>query len=176
MAIESAAIPLPSEVIMPFSGYLVSTGIFSLFGIALAGAIGSVIGSLFLYALGYFGGRPLIEKYGRYIFISHRDLQRADAFFSKYGHFANFIGRLLPVFRTYISFPAGIARSKLPGFVCFTFSGSFLWSLLLGWIGQKLGQNWNSLSRYFHQADAIIGYSLALAIIWYVYRHFRRID
>src|SRR5258708_3606188 len=108
MAIESAAIPLPSEVVMPFSGFLVAQGRFTLAGIALAGAIGSVIGSAVLYAIGYYGGRPLALKYGKYIFINHSDLERAEKFFVKHGDLANFLGRILPILRTFISFPAGL--------------------------------------------------------------------
>ena len=124
MGIESAAIPLPSEVIMPFSGFLVSEGRFTLFGIALAGAVGSVIGSWATFWIGRYGGRPLIIKYGRWVLITEHDLNLVDNFFSKYGLWATFIGRVLPVFRTYISIPAGIAKVKFWPFTAACFIGS----------------------------------------------------
>ena len=110
MAIESACIPLPSEIIMPFSGYLVSTGRFSLIGVSLAGAVGCVVGSVIAYWIGYYGGRPMAEKYGKYVLVTKHDLDIADKFFNKYGNTAVFISRLLPVVRTFISLPAGISR------------------------------------------------------------------
>src|SRR5215468_8911535 len=121
MAIESACIPLPSEVIMPFSGYLVYLGRFSLWAVSLAGAVGCVVGSLVAYWLGMYGGRPLIERFGRYVLVSHRDLDLADRWFSRYGEAIVFASRLLPVVRTFIAFPAGIARMNLTRFVVYTF-------------------------------------------------------
>lgn len=173
MAIESAAIPLPSEIIMPFAGYLAGIGTFSLLGVTLAAAIGSAIGSSILYGIGYYGGRPLIERYGRYIMIRHQDLNSAEVFFKKYGRASNFIGRLIPVIRTFISFPAGVAKVNFKEFVFFSFLGSFIWSLFLGYIGLKLGQNWEKLHAYAHGVDYIIGGLLVLAVIWYIYRHMR---
>lgn len=171
MAIESAAIPLPSEVIMPFSGFLVSEGRFTLQGIAVAGAVGSVIGSWVTYFLGKFGGRPLVRKYGRYVLITEHDLEITDRFFARFGIWATFFGRVLPVVRTYISIPAGIARTKFWPFTAATFVGSYIWSLLLGWIGLKLGENWESLRHYFRGADIIIVILIVIGIIWWVRRH-----
>src|SRR5437764_11057819 len=116
MAIESACIPLPSEVIMPFSGYLVYTGRFNLWLVALAGAVGCVVGSMVAYWVGRVGGRPLIEKYGKYVLISRRDLDLADRWFARYGEVIVFASRLLPVVRTFIAFPAGVARMNLTRF------------------------------------------------------------
>src|SRR6266566_1498089 len=145
MAIESACIPLPSEIIMPFSGYLVFTGELTLWGIALAGAVGCVLGSLAAYYVGIHGGRPLVEKYGNYVLISHHDLQLADRWFQQHGDITIFIGRLLPVIRTFIAFPAGLARMPVSRFVVYTFVGSLIWCYALGWIGIQLGQHWNTL-------------------------------
>jgi len=131
MAIESAAIPLPSEIIMPFAGSLIPAGRFSLLGIALAGAIGSTIGSWATYWIGRYGGRPLVERYGKYILISAHDLNLADKFFARYGAWSTFIGRVLPIFRTYISIPAGITKVPFGLFTLTSITGSFLWSLLL---------------------------------------------
>ena len=174
MAMESSAIPLPSEVIMPFAGYLVSLGTFTLLGASLAGAIGSVVGSAVLYAVGYYGGRPLIEKYGKYVFIRNEDLESSERFFRKYGVASNLIGRLLPVVRTFISFPAGVAKVDLKKFLFYSFVGSFIWSLFLGYIGLKLGQNWTSLRKYFHGLDYLVVAVLAIGAVGYIYRHFKK--
>jgi membrane protein DedA with SNARE-associated domain len=171
MAIESACIPLPSEIIMPFSGYLVFTGQMRLWVVALAGAFGCVLGSLLAYWLGAVGGRPLVEKYGRYVLISHHDLDLADRWFQRHGDITIFLGRLLPVVRTFIAFPAGVARMPLWRFNLYTFAGSFIWCWALAWIGMQLGQNWNTLGVYFHRFDAVIGIALLAGAIWYVWRH-----
>ncbi|OGD67110.1 alkaline phosphatase [Candidatus Berkelbacteria bacterium RIFCSPHIGHO2_12_FULL_36_9] len=175
MAIESANIPLPSEIIMPFSGYLVSTGQFNLWWAGFYGAVGCVVGSILSYWLGAYGGRPLVEKYGKYILISHHDLDSADRFFKKYGDAAVFIGRLLPVVRTFISFPAGIARMNFGRFVIYSFLGSLPFTLLLAYIGQKLGENREILKTYFHRFDIIIGIIILAGIVWYIWRHVKNI-
>lgn len=171
MAIESANIPLPSEVIMPFSGFLVAKGEMNLWLVGLAGGIGCVVGSVFSYYLGYFGGRPLIEKYGKYILISHHDLDSADKWFKNRGDATVFIGRLLPVVRTFISFPAGIARMNIWKFIVYSFVGSVIWSIFLAFVGKKMGDNWERLRGYFHGFDWVILFLIALGIIWWVWRH-----
>ena len=178
MAIESACIPLPSEVIMPFSGYLVSTHQFNLWGVGIAGAFGCVVGSLVAYWVGMYGGRPVIEKYGRYVLISHHDLDMADRWFSRYGEAIVFASRLLPVIRTFIAFPAGVARMNLTRFVVYTFAGSLPWCLGLAYVGQKLGEKWNqdeTLKTLFHRFDFIIGIVGVVAITWWVWRHLRQL-
>ncbi len=174
MAIESACIPLPSEIIMPFSGYLVFRGDFSLLWVGLAGAVGCVAGSIPAYYLGLYGGRPLIEKYGKYVLVSHHDLDIADRWFQRYGDWAIFFSRLLPVVRTFISFPAGVARMNFPRFIIYTFVGSFPWCLGLAYAGMKLGQKWDTLGHYFHEFDVVIGILIALGIIFYIWRHLKR--
>jgi membrane protein DedA with SNARE-associated domain len=171
MAIESACIPLPSEIIMPFSGYLVFKGEMTLWGIAVAGALGCVLGSLVAYYVGSYGGRPLIEKYGKYVLVSRRDLALADRWFERHGDVTIFIGRLLPVIRTFIAFPAGVARMNLWRFNLYTFAGSLIWCYGLGWVGMTLGEHWDTLGPYFHEFDAIIGVVLLIAVAWYVRRH-----
>lgn len=173
MGIESACIPLPSEIIMPFSGYLVSTGSLTLWGVATAGAVGCVLGSLAAYGVGAWGGRPLVVKYGKYVLISHHDLDLADRWFQRHGDITIFIGRLLPVVRTFIAFPAGVARMSLWRFVFYTFVGSLLWCWGLAWIGRKLGENWDTLGVYFHRFDALIGVVLVAGVVWYVWRHIK---
>src|SRR6267378_1139270 len=138
MAIESACIPLPSEIIMPFSGYLVSTGRFTLWGVALAGAIGNVLGSWIGYGLGVAGGRPLAERLSRWRILRIGEYDRANGWLQKHGIQVAFWTRLLPIVRTFLSFPAGAARVPLVRFSAYTFAGSFLWSLLLAWIGIQL--------------------------------------
>jgi membrane protein DedA with SNARE-associated domain len=173
MAIESACIPLPSEVIMPFSGYLVFVGKFSLWSVALAGAIGCVVGSIPAYYLGMYGGRPLVEKYGKYILMSHRDLDLADRWFSRHGEATVFFARLLPVIRTFIAFPAGVARMEMKRFIAYTFAGSLPWCLGLAYVGKVMGEQWPTLREYFHKFDLLIGAVLLAGIVWYVRRHFR---
>src|SRR5258708_3564342 len=176
MAIESACIPLPSEIIMPFSGYLVSTGQLNLWGVALAGAVGCVVGSLVAYWVGMYGGRPLIEKYGRYVLLSRHDLDLADRWFASHGEIIVFVSRLLPAIRTFIAFPAGVARMNLTRFVIYTFAGSLPWCLGLAYVGQKLGEKWNkddTLKTWFHRFDFLIGVVILLAVVWWVWRHIR---
>lgn len=171
MAIESACIPLPSEIIMPFSGYLVSRGEFSLIGVSLAGAIGCVIGSVVAYWIGYHGGRPMAEKYGKYVLVTQHDLDMADRFFHKYGNTAVFVSRLLPVVRTFISLPAGIAKMNFTTFVIYTFLGSLPFCYFLAYVGKKLGDNWNTLGGYFHKFDLAIGILVVIGLVWFVKRH-----
>jgi membrane protein DedA with SNARE-associated domain len=171
MAIESACIPLPSEIIMPFSGYLVSTGQFSLWGVALAGSLGCVFGSSLAYWIGYYGGRPMAEKYGKYVLVTHHDLDIADRFFEKYGNFAVFFSRLLPVVRTFISLPAGIARMNFWQFSVYTFLGSFPFCYFLAYVGKKMGDNWDTLGVYFHKFDIAIGVVILVGLVWFVRRH-----
>ena len=173
MAIESACIPLPSEVIMPFSGYLVFLGKYSLWSVGLAGAFGCVVGSIPAYYLGMYGGRPLIEKYGKYILISRHDLDMADRWFERYGEATVFFARLLPVIRTFIAFPAGVSRMEMKRFIIYTFAGSFPWCLGLAYIGMVLGEQWPTLREYFHKFDLLIGAVIVAAVVWYVRRHLR---
>lgn len=173
MAIESACIPLPSEIIMPFAGFLVFKGEMLLWGVALAGAIGCVLGSIPAYYVGMYGGRPLVEKYGKYLLISHRDLNMAERWFSQHGEITIFIARLLPAVRTFIAFPAGVARMNMPKFIAYTFIGSLIWCYLLAYAGMKLGENWVGLQVYFHQFHYVIVAGGLVFIAWYVLRHFK---
>jgi membrane protein DedA with SNARE-associated domain len=173
MAIESACIPLPSEVIMPFSGYLVSTGRFGLWAVALAGALGCNLGSLVAYYVGAWGGRPLVERYGRYVLISRHDLGMADHFFSRWGEWAVFIARLLPVVRTFIALPAGISRMNVWRFHLYTFLGSLPWCLALAYAGMKLGPRYVILREYFHRFDTLLGILIIAAVAWFVYNRWK---
>ena len=173
MAIESACIPLPSEVIMPFSGYLVHTGRFNLLLVATVGALGCNLGSAIAYAIGYYGGRPLVEKYGSYILLSRNELDLADRFFTRYGDATVFVSRLLPVVRTFIALPAGVARMPQLRFHLYTFLGSWPWCLGLAYLGMKAGENWRYLGKYFHQFDKVIGAALLALILWFVWSRWK---
>lgn len=175
MAVESACIPLPSEIIMPFSGYLVSRGELSLWGVALAGALGCVLGSLIAYGVGAWGGRRLVQRYGRYLLISQRDLAMADGWFERHGDITILVGRLLPVVRTFIAFPAGVARMAMGKFLIYTFIGSLIWCWALAWVGQRLGEHWDTLGTYFHRFDTFIAALILAGAVWWVWRHLRHL-
>jgi membrane protein DedA with SNARE-associated domain len=172
MAIESAAIPLPSEVIMPFAGFSAASGHFNLLGLALAGAIGSTIGSLVTYYIGYHGGRIWMQKYERVLHVSEGELGFTEKFFNRFPLTSTLVGRVLPVVRTFISIPAGIAKVPVGRFLAYAFIGSFVWSYFLAFLGKKLGDHWDTLGKYFHQLDAVIVGVVAIAIIWWLWHHF----
>jgi len=180
MAIESACIPLPSEVIMPFSGALTIGSIaaqynrepFTLVLVALFGAVGCNVGSVVAYEIGYYGGRPLVQKFGAYILLSQKELDWADHFFERYGDWTVFVSRLLPVVRTFIALPAGIARMPRLRFHVFTFLGSFPWCLMLAYVGMKLGEKWETdprLKIWFHRFDAIILAVIVITVVVFVW-------
>ncbi|MGH7862576.1 MAG: DedA family protein [Candidatus Dormibacteraceae bacterium] len=171
MAIESACIPLPSEIILPMAGWMVSRQVFSLWGATIAGVVGCLIGSSVAYWVGALGGRPLLDRYGRYLLISHHDLDVADRWFGRYGQGAIFFSRLLPVVRTFISLPAGIARMPFGLFLLYTALGSLPWSLALVYAGKSLGDNWEALRPLFQKFDVVIVVLAVIAVALYVYRH-----
>lgn len=171
MALESAGIPIPSEAIMPFSGFLVAKGQFVFWPAVFFGAFGNLFGSWLAYWIGLKGGRPLIEKYGKYIFLSEHDLNIADRWFSRYGEWIVFFGRLLPVIRTYISFPAGISKMNFRKFSIYTFIGVFIWSFLFAWLGVKLGNNWEMIREKLHNIDVLIAVLIFLGIVGFIYKH-----
>lgn len=176
MAIESACIPLPSEIIMPFAGYLVYTGRFNLYIVATAGAVGCNIGSAIAYWVGAYGGRPLVERVGRYVLLNRRDLDRATTYFERYGSITVLIARLLPVVRTFIALPAGIARMPQRRFHLYTFIGSWPWCLALAYVGMRLGNAWNTdprLKGVLHKADVAIIVLIVLAAAWFVRTHWK---
>lgn len=173
MAIESACIPLPSELIMPFAGYLVFEGTMKLLIVATAGAIGCNVGSLISYEIGCYGGRPLVERYGRWVLLGRRELDWADRFFARWGYLAVFIARLLPVVRTFIALPAGISRMPRVRFHIYTFLGSWPWCLALAWFGMKLGENWRELGKYLHKFDAVILAAIVVGVVWFIWTHWQ---
>lgn len=177
MAVESACIPLPSEIILPFAGYEVYRGYMNLFLVATAGAIGCNIGSFVAYWIGAKGGRPLVERYGRWVLMSHHDLDLMTTFFVKYGSITVLISRLLPVVRTFIAFPAGIARMPQIRFHIYTFVGSWPWCFALAYAGMKLGEAWQTDPRFhewFHRFHTLIIVVLVLLAAWFLWTHIRR--
>jgi membrane protein DedA with SNARE-associated domain len=170
MALESACILIPSEVIMPFAGYLAGAGRFSVLWVIILGAIGNLIGSIVAYAIGFYGGRRLVEKYGKYILVNKEEINRADNFFHKYGNLSVFFSRLLPIIRTFISLPAGIAKMPFWRFSFYTFIGSLFWSGILAYLGVFLGNKWQTIEVYFRKIDWLIGILLIIGIIWFVYK------
>jgi membrane protein DedA with SNARE-associated domain len=176
MAIESACIPLPSEIIMPFSGYLVFLGRFNLFWVATAGALGCNIGSAVAYWIGAYGGRPMVERFGRFVLLDKHDLERTTHFFLKYGSITVFISRLLPVVRTFIALPAGVAKMPQLRFHIYTFLGSWPWCFALAYAGMKLGQGWETDPRFkavFHQFHTVVVVALLAGIAWFLWSHLK---
>ena len=176
MAIESACIPLPSEIIMPFSGYLVSTGRFDLWLVATAGAIGCNVGSVLGYEAGKRGGRPFVERWGAYVLLNMEHLAQAERFFARWGSITVLVCRLLPFIRSFIAFPAGVARMPLVRFHIYTFVGSWPWCFGLAWVGMKLGAAWHTdprLSHILHYADAAVIVVLAIGILWFVWHQLK---
>ncbi len=177
MGIESACIPLPSEIIMPFAGYLIYQGHFSLFWAATMGAIGCNLGSEIAYWIGAKGGRPLVERYGRFVLMNHHDLDRMTLFFEKYGSITVLLARLLPVVRTFIAFPAGIAKMSKLRFHLYTFAGSWPWCFALAFAGMTLGEKWHTDPRFyaaFHRFHLAVEIALLAAIVWFVWSHLKR--
>jgi membrane protein DedA with SNARE-associated domain len=171
MAIESACIPLPSEIIMPAAGVLVAQGKMNLHLAAAAGAAGNLLGSWLAYGVGAWGGRPFLERYGKFFLISRHDLEIADRFFEKYGEFAVFLTRCMPAVRTFISLPAGIARMRFWRFSFYTLVGAWIWSYLFTYIGIKLGENLEPLRHVMHRLDLLVGLVLIAGVAWFVWRH-----
>jgi membrane protein DedA with SNARE-associated domain len=168
MALQSACIPIPSEIIMPFAGYKLAHNVVQL--------IASNLGSIPAYWLGARGGRPMVERYGRYILLNPRDLDLADRFFNRYGSITVLIGRMLPIIRTFIAFPAGIARMNQLRFHIYTFIGSFPWCFALAYIGMKLGARWDSDPRFkaiFHRFQVGVEVLLVIGIIWFLWTHWK---
>ena len=176
MAIESACVPLPSEIIMPFAGYLVHLGRLHLVWVATFGALGCNFGSALAYWIGAAGGRPFIARWGRFVLLDHKDLDHAEHFFSRFGGITVFLGRLLPVIRTFIALPAGIAKMPQLRFHLYTFLGSWPWCFALAWAGMRLGQAWDTDPRFqaaFHRFHLAVEILLLLAIVWFLWTHWR---
>ena len=168
MILESALIPIPSEIIMPFSGFLVSKGIFGSIGVILAGTIGNLVGSILTYYLGLKAGRAFILKYGKYILFKKSHLELTEELFQKYGHKIAFFCRLLPAIRTYISLPCGVGKTNFIKFTIYTFLGSLVWNSMLTYVGILLGNNWNNIDKYAVYLDLVSASVITVFIIWFV--------
>ena len=177
MAVESAAIPFPSELIMPLAGWLLieakgeSAGMLGM--AAFYGALGNLLGSWVAYWISFKGGRPLLKKYGKYVLVTQQDVDRAEEWFQKYGELTVFASRLLPVVRTFISVPAGIARMNIWKFSFYTFIGSYPWSLGLAYGGYKLGENWEDLRQVMRPFDYPIAAIMAVVVVWFIYHRIK---
>ena len=175
MALESACMPVPSEIVMPFAGFLVSSeGEMSLLGITLAGSLGCTVGSIGAYVFGYYAGRPIVLKYGKYVLVREKHLVAAEKWFEKWGDKATFIARLLPVIRTVISLPAGIAKMNFKKFVLYSFLGSVPWTFMLGYVGYWLGEEWDSLGGIFGYIKVLVVLAVVALIIWFVWQRMRK--
>ena len=178
MAIESACIPFPSELIMPLAGWMLikEPGLPVTYILVAGGygALGNTIGSVIAYVVGMWAGRPLLNKYGRYILISRHDLDLADRWFTRSGGWTVFVSRLLPVVRTYISLPAGIARMNIIKFLGYTFIGSFIWSVGLAYGGYQMGEHWDQLRNAMRPFDPLFIAVIVALIVFYIYRHVKQ--
>ncbi|MFA6431274.1 MAG: DedA family protein [Candidatus Margulisiibacteriota bacterium] len=174
MTLESACIPIPSEIIMPFSGFLVTTGKMNIYIVTLMGALGNLIGAVITYAIGYYGGRPFVLKYGKYFFIKEKELHHSEKFFAKWGDISVFLSRNLPVIRTFISLPAGVAEMNFPKFALYSFVGSLPWCFALTYLGFMLGNNWMLIRKYGDVLDIIVGIVILGIVIKFVYEHIKK--
>ncbi|VVB60109.1 SNARE associated Golgi protein [uncultured archaeon] len=167
MAMESAALPMPSEIVMPFAGYLAYQGIFNIYLIGLIGALGCMAGSIVSYYIGLKGGRPFIDKYGKYIMLNHHHVQLAETWFTKHGDKAVFFSRFLPVVRTFISLPAGIGKYDFRKLVIYSFIGSIPWTFALAYIGFSLGPYWTGIISFFDKLDILIVVVIVAVTIYF---------
>ena len=177
ITLNSSGVPIPSELILPFSGYLVYLGRFNLVFVVLAATVGCNIGSAIAYWIGARGGRPLVERYGKLVLMSHHDLDRMSSFFDRFGSIAILVGRMLPIVQTFVAFPAGIAKMARLRFHVYTTLGSLVWYSLLAFVGKKLGEAWDTdprLHEWFHRFHLVVELALVAALVWFVWSHFKR--
>jgi membrane protein DedA with SNARE-associated domain len=176
MAIQSACIPIPSEVIMPVAGYALAHTQLQLIILATVASLASNLGSIPAYWVGARGGRPMVERYGSFLLLSRHDLDRVDHFFARFGSIAVLLGRMLPIIRTFIAFPAGVAKMNQLRFHLYTFIGSWPWCYVLAYVGMKLGDKWNTDPRFkavFHRFHLGVEFVLVAAFLWFVISHWK---
>jgi membrane protein DedA with SNARE-associated domain len=174
MALESMIAPIPSEIVMPFAGFLIVQGKFTLVAVALVSAFGSVFGSLLSYWIGIFGGRRFILRFGKYLLLDESHLEWTEQFFRKYGEKTIFISRFIPVVRHLISIPAGIGKMRIGRFMAYTFAGALIWNTFLAWVGIKLRERWEIVHNYSSQIDVVMVAILAVVFFWFVYKHVKK--
>ncbi len=172
MTLESSAIPIPSEAIMGFSGYLVSQGHFNFWLAVLAGTLGNFTGATILYSIGKYGGYPFLEKYGKWLHIDKQNIVKAERWFKKYGEVTIFVAQMMPVVRSFIAFPAGILKVSYKKYMLYSMSGIFLWCLLLVYIGNKLGENWENISGYMKPFQNVVILGLGVLFVYFIYHHY----
>lgn len=170
MALESANIPIPSELIFGFAGYLVFLGRLDFTSTVIYGVVGGLLGSIFSYFVGYYGGRPFVAKYGKYFFMSDAKVELAERWFERYGLIVVLLGRLLPVIRTFISLPAGFAKVNFAKFVLYTIIGSVPWTIALIYAGMALGENWHAMNAVGHQASLVVVFIIGISAIYLLYK------
>lgn len=175
MMLESMIAPVPSEAVMPFAGCLITTGRFSFLGVAIASTIGSIVGSLLSYAMGYYGGRPFVTRFGKYLLLNMHDLEVTERFFQKYGSFTIFIGRFIPVIRHLISIPAGAGRMHLAPFIVYTTVGACMWNMFLAWLGYHLGNHWELIHKYSKPIDIVMVILIIVAVIYFIKAHLKQL-
>lgn len=168
MALEGSFFPVPSEIILPFSGYLVSQGRFSLWMVALIGALGNIAGTLFTYFVARYLGLPFLYRYGKFVLVTKKDIEQATELFRRFGTPILFVSRLLPGIRGFVPIPAGISKMKLIPFVAYVFVGSFLWSLFLTYIGVIVGENWEEIGKPIQDFSIILLSAAGVLILWWV--------
>ncbi|MFZ0301616.1 MAG: DedA family protein [Terracidiphilus sp.] len=177
MAFNSGGVPIPSELILPFSGYLVYLGRFNFVLVIIVASLGCNLGSAVAYWIGAKGGRPLVVRYGKWVLMSQHDLDRMTWFFERYGSIAILAGRMLPVVQTFVAFPAGIAKMSRLRFHTYTTIGSLIWYTCLAWVGMKLGQRWDTdprLEQMFHRFHLVVELAILLGVVWFVWSHLNR--
>lgn len=170
MVLESMVFPIPSEAVMPFAGFLIVTGQFTFTGVIIASTLGSIVGSLASYAMGFYGGKPFIKRFGKYLLLDAHDLEITERFFAKRGDLTIFISRFIPIIRHLISIPAGLGKMNLWKFVIYTILGAGLWNSFLAYVGYKLKENWSEVMKYSHTIDIVVVAVLGLAFLYYAYK------
>jgi membrane protein DedA with SNARE-associated domain len=174
MMLESMVVPVPSEFVMPFAGFLVAQGSFNAFLVILVSTLGSITGSLIFFYIGKNGGHALVQRYGKYVLVDTEDIKKTEAWFKKRGDLTVFLARLIPVVRHLISLIAGIGKMNVKKFTLYTILGAALWNGILTYLGFLLGQHWNEVSQYFKGLDILIVILLIIGCLYFVYRHLDR--
>jgi membrane protein DedA with SNARE-associated domain len=170
MVLESMVFPVPSEAVMPFAGFLIVTGQFTFSGVIIASTLGSIVGSLASYAMGFYGGKPFIKRFGKYLLLDTHDLEITERFFSKRGELTIFISRFIPIIRHLISIPAGLGKMNIWKFSVYTILGAGMWNAFLAYVGFKLKENWSEVMKYSHTIDIVVVAVLGLAFLYYAYK------
>jgi membrane protein DedA with SNARE-associated domain len=170
MVLESMVFPVPSEAVMPFAGFLIVDGQFTFTGVIIASTLGSIVGSLASYAMGFYGGKPFIKRFGKFLLLDTHDLDITERFFAKHGELTIFISRFIPVIRHMISIPAGLGKMNLWKFILYTILGAGLWNTFLTYVGYKLKENWTVVMQYSHIIDIVVVAVLGLAFLYYAYK------